>query len=153
VVPVARFVVWVCALEALWIVFVGAAQSTELVAGLIASAVVAVFVEVLRGVGLLGFRVSPRTLREAWSVPAHVAFDFVLVLWLLVRETAHGRRVRGRFVTAPFEEEPGPRGRFRRALTAMLENESANGMVVDIDDGRVLLHSLDTRVSTGKRVL
>jgi hypothetical protein len=35
----------------------------------------------------------------------------------------------------------------------MLENESANGMVVDIDDGRVLLHSLATRVSTGKQVL
>jgi hypothetical protein len=82
-----------------------------------------------------------------------VLFDFVLVLGILVRDVARGRRVRGQWLTVPFTEEPGARGRFRRALAAALENESANGMVVDLDDGRALLHSLDTRVSTGRQVM
>jgi hypothetical protein len=150
---VARFLAWFCGLEALWLVFVGTTQSTEIVAGSIAAAVVALFVDALRAVGLLGFRLSPGTLAQAWTAPWHVVFDFGLVLWLAVASAARGRRVRGRFVSVPFDEEAGAHGRFRRALTAMLENESANGMVVDIDDGRVLLHSLDTRVSTGKQVL
>lgn len=149
----ARFVVWFASLEVLWLVFVGTTQSTEVVAGLIASAIVALFVEALRAVGLLRFRLSPPAVARAWSIPGHVAFDFVLVLWLLVSSLARGRRVRGRFLTVPFEDAAGPEGRFLRALTATLENESSNGMVVDIHDGHVLLHSLDTRVSTGKQVL
>jgi hypothetical protein len=151
--PVARFLVWFCALEVLWLVLVGTTQSTEVVAGLIASAVVALFVEALRVVGLLPFRVSPSALGRARLVPAHVVFDFVLVLWLALRAAARRERIRGRWLSVEFEEEQGPRGRFLRALAATLENESANGMVVDLDHGRALLHSLDTRVSTGKQVL
>jgi hypothetical protein len=80
-------------------------------------------------------------------------FDFVLVLWLALRAAVRRERIRGRWLSVEFEEEQGPRGRFLRALAATLENESANGMVVDLDHGRALLHSLDTRVSTGKQVL
>lgn len=149
----ARFLVWFGCLEVLWLVFVGTTQSTEVYAGLIASAVVALFVEALRAVGLLRFRLSTSAVARAWTVPGHVVFDFVLVLFILVSSLARGRRVRGRWVSAPFEEEPGERGRFLRALTTMLENETANGIVVDLDHGRALLHSLDTRVSTGKQVL
>jgi Na+/H+ ion antiporter subunit len=151
--PALRFLVWFCGLELLWLVFVGTTQSTEVVAGLIASAVVALFVAALRRTGLLGFRTSPSALFRARSVPAHVVFDFLLVLWLVVRGVARRERIRGRWLTVEFEDEEGPRGRFVRALTATLENETANGIVVDIDGGRVLLHSLDTRVSTGKQVL
>jgi hypothetical protein len=61
--------------------------------------------------------------------------------------------VRGVWLTVPFDEEQGARGRFRRALAAALENESSNGMVVDLDEGTALLHSLDTSVSTGRQVL
>lgn len=150
---VARFLAWFCGLEALWLVFVGTTQSTEIVAGSIASAVVALFVEALRAVGLLGFRLSPSALARARSVPVHVLFDFALVLWLSVRAVGRRERIRGRFLSVAFEDEDGPRGRFLRALTATLENESANAMVVDLDHGRALLHSLDTRFSTGKRVL
>jgi hypothetical protein len=153
VASVVRFVVWFCCLFVLWSVFVGTVQSTELYAGLIAAAIVSLFVEALRRVGLLGFRLSPGAIRRAWAIPAHVVFDFVLVLWLAVASVARGRRIRGRWLSVPFDDETGPRGRFLRAMTAMLENESSNGMVVDIDDGHVLLHSLDTRVSTGKQVL
>lgn len=153
VAAVVRFVAWFWALEALWAVFVGTIQSTELYAGLIAAGLVSLFVEALRRVGLLRFRVSWRTVGQTRSTLFHVVFDFVLVLWLLLRAVARRERVRGRWLSVEFEEEPGERGRFRRALTTVLENESSNGMVVDIDNGRVLLHSLDTRVSTGKQVL
>jgi hypothetical protein len=150
---VARFVVWTCALELLWMVLVGTTQSTELIAGAIASAIAAAFVEALRAAGLLGFRPSLRVVASAWSIPGQVVFDFVLVFWILLRDLAHGRRVRGEWVTIDYPTEPGARGRFRRALAATLENETANGIVVDLDDDRALLHSLDTRVSTGRSVL
>ena len=149
----ARFVVWTCALELLWAVFVGTTQSTELIAGLIASAVVTCFVTALRARGLLDFRVSGSAIARARTIPGHVLFDFVLVQWILLRDLVRGRRVRGQWLTVPFVDEAGPRGRFLRALTVALENESSNGMVVDIRDGEALLHSLDTRVSTGREVL
>jgi hypothetical protein len=153
VIRVARFLVWTCALELLWAVFVGTTQSTELIAGVIAAVVVACFVDALRARGLLDFRFSGSALGRAWTIPAHVLFDFVLVQWILVRDLARRRRVRGEWLTVPFEDVPGPRGRFLRALTTALENESSNGMVVDVRDGEALLHSLDTRVSTGRQVL
>jgi hypothetical protein len=151
--PFARFLAWTCVLELVWAVFVGTTQSTELIAGVIASVVVALFVERLRGLGVLGFRWSGRAVASAHSVPGHVLFDFVLVFWILLRALLRGDRVRGRWLTVPFEEEQGLRGRFRRALTVAVENESSNGIVVDLDDGRALLHSLDTRVRTGRQVM
>jgi len=153
VLAVARFLVWTCSLEGLWAVFVGTTQSTELIAGLLAAVLVAGFVEAVRAVGLLGFRFSAPAVAAAWTIPGHVVYDFVLVLALLVREVVAGRRVRGAWLTVPCEEEPGPRGRFRRALTVALENESSNGMVVDLDRGHALLHSLVPHVSTGKQVM
>jgi hypothetical protein len=153
VLTVVRLVVWTCALEVLWLVLVGTTQSTELIAGGIASVLTALFVEVLRRHGLLAFRVSLRMVARAWSVPHHVVFDFGLLGWVLVRSLARRRRVRGEFVKIDYPLGSGPKGRFERALVATLENESANGIVVDLDDGTALLHSLDTRVSTGRSVL
>jgi hypothetical protein len=153
VAALARFLTWTCALEVLWAVFVGTTQSTELVAGLIASAVVALFVEALRAVGLLRFNWSGRAVASAWRLPGDVLFDWLLVFWILARRLACARRVRGEWLTVPFDEEAGARGRFRRALATAVENESSNGMVVDLDDGRALLHSLDTTVRTGRQVL
>jgi hypothetical protein len=150
---VARFLAWFCGLVLLWLVYVGTTQSTEVAAGLIGSGVVAIFVEALRAHGLLRFRLSPEALARARSVPAHVVFDFVLVLWLALRAVGRRERIRGRWLTVDFEDEQGDRGRFLRALTGTLENGTSNGIVVDVDAGRALLHSLDTRVSTGKQVL
>jgi hypothetical protein len=150
---VARFVLWTVALECLWAVYVGTSQSTELIAGLIAAGVGALFVDALRSRGLLDFRFSGSAVARAWTIPGHVLFDFLLVQWILLRDLARGRRVRGQWLSVPFEDEPGPRGRFLRALTTALENESSNGMVVDLDGGKALLHSLDTRVSTGRKVM
>jgi hypothetical protein len=151
VATVARFILWVVGLELLWGVYVGTTQSTELISGLVASVLTAIFVEALRRRGLLEF--SPSGIARAWSIPAKVVFDFVLVQWVLVKALARGRRVRGRWVRVPFPTPPGPRGSFLRALAATLENDVANGLVVDLDDDEALLHSLDTRFSTGTSVL
>jgi hypothetical protein len=148
-----RILVWAVALEALWFVFVGTTQSTELAAGGIASVVAVCFVEALRARGLLEFTPSLRVVVRAWSIPPQVVFDFVLVLWILVRDVARGRRVRGVWVEIDYPTEPGRVGRFQRAFAATLENETSNGMVVDLDRDRALLHSLDTRPSTGRSVL
>ena len=150
---VARFLAWFCGLEALWLVFVGTTQSTELIAGLIASAVVAVFVDVLRTRRLLDFRLDGGTVARSRSIPWRVVFDFGLVFWILLKSLARGRRVRGSWIEVPFEAPAGARGRFARALTVALENETANAIVVDLDKGRALLHSLDTGVKTGREVM
>lgn len=150
---VARFAAWTAVLWLLWEVVVGTTQSTELIAGVMVAAATAVFVEALHRMGLAGFRTSQAALASAWTIPGHVLFDFVLVLWIAVRDVALRRRIEGTWLEVPFDDEPGERGRFRRALTTALENESSNGMVVDLRDGRALLHSLDTRVSTGKQVM
>jgi hypothetical protein len=153
VVRAARFLVWFVALELLWAVFVGTTQSTELVAGLLASAVAALFVELLRAHGLLGFRIAPGVVARSWRIPGQIVFDFVLVDWVLLRALARGRRVRGEWVTIDFPTQGGPEGRFERALTVALENGTPNAIVVDLDADKALLHSLDTRVSTGRSLL
>lgn len=150
---VVRMIVWAAGLFVLWLILVGTTQSTELAAGGIASAVTVCFVEALRARGLLEFAPSLRVVARAWSIPPQVVFDFALVSWILVRELARGRRVRGAWVEIPYPAEPGPAGRFRRALAATLENETPNAIVVDLDRGRALLHSLDVRVRTGRSVL
>lgn len=150
---IARIVVWFCALEVLWAVFVGTTQSTELIAGLIASAITVVFVEVLRSHDLLEFSPSLRVVGRAWVIPGHVLYDFVLVFWVLLRELAHGRRVRGQWVEIEYPVAEGPKGRFHRALTVALENETANAIVVDLDRDRALLHALVPGVKTGHEAL
>jgi hypothetical protein len=149
----ARFIAWVVFLELVWGVFVGTTQSTELIAGLIASVVVAAFVAVLRRHGLLEFRFLPSAVARAWSIPGKVVFDFFLIAWILAKALAGRRRVRGVWLRAPFDDAPGRQGRFLRAVIATLENDAPNGLVVDLHEGEVLLHSLDTRVSTGRSVL
>jgi hypothetical protein len=153
VAAVARFILWVVGLELLWGVYVGTTQSTELISGLIASVVTAIFVELLRRRGLLEFSPRLRVVRRAWTIVPHLFFDFFLVFWILVRDLAHGRRVRGQWVTVEYEEEEGRVGNFLRAMSAALENETPNAIVVDLNNGRALLHSLDTRPSTGRDVL
>ena len=150
---VVRFVVWTCALEVVWAVLVGTTQSTELIAGLIAAAVTAAFVQVLRRHGVLEFRFLPSAATRAWSIPAKAVFDFGLLFWIVAKAVARRRAIRGEWVTAPFPSPAGRQGRFLRAVAATLENDLANGLVVDLDHDRALLHSFDTRFSTGTKVL
>lgn len=148
-----RFLAWFLVLEGLWELFDGTTQSTEVIAGAISALVGALFVDLLRVHGLLGFRAEPGILARAWRIPGQVVFDFAVVSWVLVSSLARRRRVRGGWVTIEFPTESGPKGRFQRAVTVALENETPNAIVVDLDRGKALLHSLDTRVSTGRSLL
>jgi hypothetical protein len=147
------FLGWTVALEVVWALIVGTTQSTELIDGLAAALLGAVFSDVLRSRGLLSFSVEPRFLAKAWKLPFLVSFDFVLATWVLVSSLAHGRRVRGTWVTVPFPTEPGARGRWQRAFGVAASNGAANAIVVDLDKGEALLHALRSDVFSGRSVL
>jgi hypothetical protein len=53
----------------------------------------------------------------------------------------------------PFETGDGPVGRWRRAYGATVGSVTPNALVVDLDAEQALLHALEPRVSTGRRVL
>jgi hypothetical protein len=144
---------WFCLLTLVWVVLLGTSQSLEVIAGLCAAAVGVVFVEVLRARGLLGFRAEPRLLAKAWKLPWLVPFDFALAAWVLVASLARGRRVRGTWVTVPFETEEGPRGRWQRAFGVATSNGAANALVVDLADDEARMHALRPEVFSARTVL
>jgi hypothetical protein len=144
---------WFALLEALWVLFAGTQQDTELVAGLIAAAAGAVLAEALRTLGLLSYTADLRMLAQAWKLPFHVVLDFAAVTWVLCRSLARGRRVRGEWLHADFVTHPGSRGRWQRAFGVTVGTATPNAIVVETDGRRALLHSLEPRISTGRQVL
>lgn len=150
---VVSFLAWLLALEALWAVLVGTTQSTELLAGLGAAALGALLAEVLRTRGLLVVAPDPRLAAKAWKLPWLVPFDFGVITWVLVRSLAHGRRVRGVWVSVPFRVDRGAKGRWQRAFAVATSNGTANAIVVDMHDGEAELHALAPGVFSAKKVL
>jgi hypothetical protein len=147
------FIGWLVALEIVWALVVGTTQSTELIVGLGAAALGAVFADQLRARGLLSFSVEPRLLAKLWKLPWLVLFDFGLATWVLVSALAHRRRVRGTWVTVPFPTEQGARGRWQRAFGVAASNGAANALVVDLAGDEALLHALRPDVFSGRSVL
>jgi hypothetical protein len=150
---VGSFLGWFAALALLWAMLVGTTQSTELLAGLAAAATGAAFVEVLRLLGLLEYRVDPGLLLKACKLSWLVPFDFGVATWTLVRSLARGERVRGRWVRVPFPTEPGPTGRWQRAFGVAASNGAANAVVVDVDSDEALMHALEPGVFSARTVL
>jgi Na+/H+ ion antiporter subunit len=150
---VTSLLVWFALLEGLWAMLVGTQQDTELAAGLVAAAFGAIFADALRSRGLLAYTTDFRMLAKGWRFVWIVPFDFVVVTWVLIRSLAHGRRVRGEWVRAPFPTDEGSVGRWQRAFAATLSTAAPNAIVVDLDDDEALLHTLEKRVFTGTSVL
>lgn len=144
---------WFVLLEIIWAVLVGTTQSTELIVGLAASALGAVFATVLRSKGLLDFDPDVKLVAKAWRLPWFVLFDFGLITWVLLSSLARGRRIRGSWVRVPFPTDEGARGRWQRAFGVATANGAANALVVDLDDGQALMHALRPDIFTGKSVL
>jgi len=144
---------WFVFLALVWAILVGTTQSTELIVGLAAAAVGALFAELLRSLGLFEFAVEPRLLAKAWKLPWLVPFDFLLVTYVLIASLAAGRRVRGSWLTTPFPTEPGDQGRWQRAFAVGTANGAANAVIVDLDHDEALLHSLRPDVFSGRTVL
>jgi hypothetical protein len=145
--------VWFALLEALWALFIGTQQDTEVVAGLLAAAVGAVLVEALRTRGLLSYRADYRMLAQAWKLPFQVVLDFAVVTRVLGRSLVARRRIRGEWVDAEFEVGAAETGRWQRAFGIVVGTTTPNAIVVDLRRDRALLHSLDTSVSSGRKVL
>jgi hypothetical protein len=149
----ASLLCWFAALEGLWAVFVGTRQSTELIAGLGAAAVGAIFADSLRAQGPLDLSLDPALLAKAWRLPVLVVFDFALLTWTLVSSLARGRRVRGTWVTVPFRTAAGAKGRWQRAFAVATSNGAANALVVELVDNEARLHALEPEAFTAKSVL
>jgi hypothetical protein len=150
---VLSFLVWFAVLEPLWAALVGTTQSTELLAGLAAAAIGAVFVDALRSLGLFEYRVDTTLLLKALKLPWLVPFDFGLATWTLVRSLARGERVRGRWVRVPFRTQRGPTGRWQRAFAVATSNGAANAIVVDIAADEARMHALEPGVFSARTVL
>jgi hypothetical protein len=150
---VVSFLVTFVVLEVLWAVLVGTTQSTELIVGLAAAAVGAAFAELLRSLGLFGFRTHAGLLAKSWKLPWLVPFDFGLATWVLVRALIRRRRVSGTWTRVPFPTDPGDKGRWQRAFGVATSNGAANAIVVDLDRDEALLHALEPGVFSGKTVL
>ena len=150
---VVSLIAWWIALFGVWLVLLGTVQSTEVYAGLAASAVAAVLAEILRSRGLLDFAVDLPSLAKAWKAPGLIVLDVGVVTVELVRALAAGRRVRGRWVEVDFPVRAGRTGRWQKLWGVALANGYANSVIVDFADGKAAMHVLRTDVVTGKTVL
>jgi multisubunit Na+/H+ antiporter MnhE subunit len=140
---------WYALLFGFWELLVGTFNSTELFAGLIAAAVGAAFAELIRSLGLLRFPgATPASWlaigRLGWQLP----LEFLIIGGALFRALARGRRLEGEWVRVPFEGDAG-----RRALAAVIGTASPNAIVVDVNDGQVLLHSIAPSLPGGKEAI
>lgn len=142
--PALFWLVCWCVLWPLWLVFVGAWDLSDGVAGVAAAAVAATAALVVRDLGLLAFR--PRRGRFAGfrRVPLQVFGDFGILVAALGRTLA-GRPVRGVFLAKALPANaPGPEAAFARATAEVAATYSPNAYVVDVDLDRnvALMHDL-----------
>jgi multisubunit Na+/H+ antiporter MnhE subunit len=135
---------WWCVLFPLWLVFVGAWDLYDGVAGVAAAAVAATAALVVRELGLLSFRPRVGGFSGFARVPLQVFADFGILAVALVRTLA-GRPVRGIFLAKKLPTGGrGSEAAFARALAAIAATYSPNAYVVDVDLDRnvVLMHDL-----------
>ena len=135
----ARSLSWFVGLFVLWLGLVGTAQHVELIAGLVAAAVGATAAEIVRALGLLGFRVERSWLRQTRRPLLRVVPEFFLVLAALFRPRP------GAFRTLEFPvggERAVDAG--RRAFAALVPSLAPNRLVVDVDPetGGAVVHDL-----------
>ena len=109
---------WFALLLGFWELLVGTFQGTEVLAGLIAAGIGAVFALALRRLGLFRFSLrtphAVRILKLVWQLPV----EFAVVTWVLAESLAHGRRVRGRWIRVPYPHGTYDVGRGERAHRA-----------------------------------
>jgi hypothetical protein len=142
--PALYWLGWWCVLWLLWLVFVGAWNLVDGVAGVVAAAIAATAALVVRKLGLVSFQPRVRSFAGLGRVPLQVFVDFGILVAALAGTLA-GRAVRGTFVTKELPARgPGPEAAFARAIATVLATYSPNAYVVDVDLERdeVLMHDL-----------
>jgi multisubunit Na+/H+ antiporter MnhE subunit len=133
---------WI-ALLALWLLLVTVSLS-ELVAGMIAAAIAATAVEVVRAQGLVRFDPDPRWFLRIWKLPRSIVRDCWLLSVALVRHLT-GRPVNSGFRAIPFRSGgDDSRSSARRALVVLAISVSPNSIVIGIDEEAdlMLVHQL-----------
>jgi hypothetical protein len=138
------WLVWWCALWSLWLVFVGAWDLYDAVAGIAAAGLATTAALVVRELGLLSFRTRVRGFSGFGRVPLQVVGDFGILVAALARTLA-GRPVRGVFLAKKLPAAgQEPEAAFARALAAIVATYSPNAYVVDFDLDRnvALMHDL-----------
>jgi multisubunit Na+/H+ antiporter MnhE subunit len=145
---------WV-ALFWLWMLLVGEWNRDELVAAALAATVAATVGVAAWTAGGLRFRIPVRWVSRAALLPARVALDFGIVMWVLLRSLVLRRRVHGRFRARDFAaggDDPASFG--IRAWATLLTTLGPNTYVVDIDAERdtALLHELADHPGPGRLV-
>jgi hypothetical protein len=147
---VAAWLAWFGGLFVLWLLLVGTIQDVERIAGLVAAAIGATAVEVVRSQGLLRYRVERKWLKRGSRQLLVVVPDFFRVLAALVS------RPRGSFRTVPFPaggERDVDRG--RRAFAGLAASLAPSRLVVDFDPetGEALVHDLLPRAQSAEELL
>jgi multisubunit Na+/H+ antiporter MnhE subunit len=143
------------ALVGLWLLFVGTATRGELYAGMAAAVVAGLALELTRGARLLAYRPDVRQLASSWRLPLEIASDLGIVLAAAGRACLRRTRVRGSFVhVSTSMRGGGRRAAWRRAFAESAGSLSPNRIVVDVDpgEGEALLHALDTRPASVRRL-
>ena len=117
----------------LWLLLAGDWNRIEVIAAACAATVAATLGEVARSRARVEPRIPLRWAAKGWTVPHQILVDFGIVMWALAR------RRRGELIERPF---PTDEGAGVRAWAAYAANFSPNAFIVDIDDGRTLVHDL-----------
>lgn len=139
----ASLLVWFALLFGFWELLVGTFQLSELLAGLIAAGAGALFAELARALGVL--EGASRDWLRVWKLSWQLPVEFLVVAWALIRSLARGRRVRGRWLTVPYDGDA--------AAGIVLGTATPNAIVVDVRDGEGLIHTLEPDLPGGRRVL
>lgn len=142
----AAWLFWWLPLFWFWLLLSGDWNTIELVAAAVGAALGATAAELARAVAGLRWQIPLRDALSAWTQPAMIVVDFVIVVGALLANLARLRIVRGRFVTREFRPGQGrtPRRFGSRAWRTYVATISPNAYVVDVDEERrtVLLHDL-----------
>jgi multisubunit Na+/H+ antiporter MnhE subunit len=140
----AQAVVLCIALMLFWMTCVGTFEKDELLLGIPAAFLSTAFSFYAIRRLPIRFRPSLTNLLEAWRLPAYVAKDLVVVLWVLARDLA-GWRAPSLFRSAPWRaNSKSPGDLARRALAVAYSTVSPNCVVIGIDRerGQMLFHQI-----------
>jgi hypothetical protein len=142
------WIAWYVPLFGLWMLLVGSFAVEEMVLGALAAAVGASAADLVRAQDLVRFRMRPRWLAGAWTLPWRIAVDSRVLAAALWRELRRPGSVRGVFRVLPFPREgDDAAAAARRALVTGFVSASPNIYVVGIegDEGAMLVHQLVRR--------
>lgn len=140
----AQAVILCLALMIFWVACVGAPEEHELLLGAAAALLSTAFsLYAIRQLPIR-FRPTATDLLEGWRLPAYIAKDVAVVLWVLARHFA-GRRAPSLFRSSQWRaNQRSARDTARRTLAVAYATVSPNCVVlgIDRDRGQMLFHQI-----------